>query len=192
MRVFFRKDFKETIDTDEIFKVASHSLNYLSNYLDHPYPYKKLDQIFWPGHNFLGLSSQGILSYNEELISGEATSYRRVNCADTIAHEIVHQWFGNLTTMKWWDDIWAIEGACVHLAGKILQQCEGYEKVSYFKLNSHYKWAQGQDLNRNTTHKLRREIRNLTEYRLNKSGLIYGKSGAYYKQLEKRIGPEEF
>jgi aminopeptidase N len=162
MRVFFRKEFKDTIDTDEIFRVTSHSLDYLGNYLDHPHPYKKLDQIFWPRHNFLGLSSQGILSYNEELISGEASSTRRVSCADTIAHEITHQWFGNLTTMKWWDDIWVIEGICVHMAGKILQQCEGYEQVSYYKPNSHKKWAQDEDLNEYTTHKLKNKIDNLT------------------------------
>ena len=105
MRVFYRKEFLNKIDTNEIFRVSSHSLSFLGTYLDHPHPYEKLDQVFWPGHNFLGLSSQGILSYNEDLISGE-----KVICADTIAHEIAHQWFGNLTTMKWWDDIWAIEG----------------------------------------------------------------------------------
>lgn len=120
MRVFFRKEFKDSIDTDEIFKITSSSLDFLGNYIGSPHPYSKLDQIFWPRHNYLGLSSQGILSYSEELISGEESTYRKVNLADTIAHEIVHQWFGNLTTMKWWDDIWAIEGLCVHLAGKIL------------------------------------------------------------------------
>lgn len=81
------------------------------------------------------------MSYNEDLLTNPPTTYNKALLADTVAHEIVHQWFGNLTTMTWWDDIWIIEGLCVHLAGKCLDSLEGYENIGYMKPFDDKRWA---------------------------------------------------
>lgn len=81
-------------------------------YFDIPYPYEKLDQIALPT-GFGAMENAGLVTYGHDLIlvpPNEETPARRRAFASVCSHELAHQWFGNLVTMKWWDDIWLNEG----------------------------------------------------------------------------------
>jgi alanyl aminopeptidase len=86
-------------------------LNLLENYFDSPFPYEKLDSVVMPVSDF-AMENAGLITYNlADLLSrpDRDTSARQRACAVTVAHEMAHQWFGDLVTPAWWDDIWLNE-----------------------------------------------------------------------------------
>ncbi|GFS49299.1 endoplasmic reticulum aminopeptidase 2, partial [Nephila pilipes] len=88
-------------------------LNTLEEFFDVPYVLPKLDSVCIPGYAVPGMEHWGVISYNADrfLVNGSLTERRRIIYVDrVIAHEVVHQWFGNLVTMEWWDDLWLNEG----------------------------------------------------------------------------------
>ena len=85
----------------------------LENYFGIPYPYEKLDQITIPITVAFGaMENAGLITYRSSILlirPQDDTVMRRRNSASTITHEIAHQWFGNMVTPAWWDDIWLNE-----------------------------------------------------------------------------------
>lgn len=92
-------------------------MDYYSQYFGLDYPFSKLDFIFVPDISYEALSTQGCMSFKEKFLN-PITLTDRILQQCTILHEIVHQWFGNLTTMKWWDDLWIIESMAVYMANR--------------------------------------------------------------------------
>ncbi|CAL1297547.1 unnamed protein product [Larinioides sclopetarius] len=88
-------------------------LGTLEEFFDVPFVLPKLDSVCIPGYSVPGMEHWGVISYNADrfLLNGSLPERRRILFADrVIAHEVVHQWFGNLVTMQWWDDLWLNEG----------------------------------------------------------------------------------
>ena len=118
--MFVRKSMKDKMERQkEIFGTARRGLNYFNNYFGLEYPFSKLDLVFVPDISYDALSTQGCLSFKEKFLS-PVSEFDHIALSSTILHEIVHQWFGNLTTMKWWDDLWIIESMAVYMADRAL------------------------------------------------------------------------
>jgi alanyl aminopeptidase len=96
----------------------------LEDFFDIPYPYEKLDIVAIPQtYGFGAMENAGMITFVESglLVDPKDPSWtRRRNCAVTLAHEIAHQWFGDLVTMSWWDDIWLNEGFATWVQGKVI------------------------------------------------------------------------
>ena len=92
-------------------EVAARSLEFYDDNFGVPYPLKKLDQVALPDFEAGAMENWGLVTYRESmlLVSGAATLATRKTVALTVAHELSHQWFGDLVTMKWWDDLWLNE-----------------------------------------------------------------------------------
>ncbi len=100
---------------------AKKFLNYLENYFDYPYPLEKLDLIAIPDFAAGAMENWGAITFRENLLLAfeKITSLSaRERILEVIAHELVHMWFGNLATMKWWDDLWLNESFATYLAYK--------------------------------------------------------------------------
>ena len=104
-------------------------LNFYSEYFALKYPFSKCDQIFAPAHNHDGLSTQGIISYNERFLYNEKsdkimkdqlTQHKKIVFLNVILHELAHQWFGNIITPKWWDDLWIIEAYATFMSNEAM------------------------------------------------------------------------
>ncbi len=106
-------------------KVAAGVLPLLNDYFDLPYPYPKLDLVTVPNFAMGAMENWGAIFFRDSrLLLDEplsATGTKR-DVANVITHEIVHQWFGNLVTMQWWDDLWLNEAFATWLACKIVDQ----------------------------------------------------------------------
>ena len=92
--------------------VARRSTEFFEEYFDTPYPLAKLDHIALPDFSMGAMENWGLITYRERRIlayKGDTSQVAQEQIAMTIAHEISHQWFGNLVTMKWWDDLWLNE-----------------------------------------------------------------------------------
>jgi len=97
--------------TDDFFRISKASLRYYEMMFDTPYPFDKLDSVFCPDYAMGAMENVGCITYNDDYIERDQnfTRYVKENTFNTVAHEISHQWFGNLVTMKWWDDLWLNE-----------------------------------------------------------------------------------
>ena len=92
-------------------EIAARSLEFYDDNFGTPYPLKKLDQVALPDFEAGAMENWGLVTYRESMLlaSSDATLGTRKSVALTVAHELSHQWFGDLVTMKWWDDLWLNE-----------------------------------------------------------------------------------
>ena len=92
-------------------EIAARSLEFYDDNFREPYPLKKLTQVALPDFEAGAMENWGLVTYRESmmLVSKDATLSTKKGVALTVAHELSHQWFGDLVTMKWWDDLWLNE-----------------------------------------------------------------------------------
>ncbi|MEK7703148.1 MAG: M1 family metallopeptidase [Nitrospirota bacterium] len=106
-------------------KVTAAVLPRLNDYFGLPYPYPKLDLISVPNFAMGAMENWGAIFFRDSCLlldEAQSSTYTQRDVANVITHEIVHQWFGNLVTMKWWDDLWLNESFATWLACKIVDQ----------------------------------------------------------------------
>lgn len=102
---------------------AKKFLGYLEEYFTEPYPLKKLDLIAIPDFAAGAMENWGAITFRENLLlvfEGITPLVNKQRIAEVIAHELVHMWFGNLVTMKWWEDLWLNESFATYLAYKAI------------------------------------------------------------------------
>ncbi len=104
-------------------EVTRRVLPWFEDYFAHPYHYQKLDQIAVPGFDAGAMENVGAILYRQNLLLMDKTTTSwsaQKRIAEVIAHEIAHQWFGNLVTMQWWDDLWLNEAFATWIANKAI------------------------------------------------------------------------
>jgi alanyl aminopeptidase len=97
----------------------------LGAYFGRPYPFRKLDLVAVPDFGAGAMENAGLVTFRETLLlidANRATAAERYECESVVAHELAHQWFGDLVTMAWWDDLWLNEGFATWMATKVLMQ----------------------------------------------------------------------
>ena len=134
MRIFCRKSLTKYVEKlkNDWIRITKASIRYYEQMFDTPYPFDKLDQIFCPDYAMGAMENVGAITYNDDYVPREEnfTRYRTENHFNTIAHEISHQWFGNLVTMKWWDDLWLNESFANMISYMAMDEGQGMEDVT--------------------------------------------------------------
>jgi alanyl aminopeptidase len=168
-------------------------LQKLAGYFDIRYPYAKLDLVAVPDFAAGAMENPGLVTFRDVLLLVEreraTTSIKRAQ-AEVIAHEFAHQWFGDLVTMQWWDDIWLNEGFATWAAAKmvdawrpafgaILEQMAGEQGVMDTDALE-------------TARAVREPVRTTNEAREAFDGMTYDKGAAVLRMLESWVGPDTF
>lgn len=112
--------------------MSINGIRYYEKIFNTPYPFGKFDQVFCPDYAMGAMENVGLVTYNDSYVSrGEkATRDRTENIYNTILHEISHMWFGNLVTMKWWDDLWLNESFANMISYMCMDEAEGLEDIT--------------------------------------------------------------
>jgi aminopeptidase N len=192
--LFARRSLESQLDEQqgEIFEITGQGLDYYSALFDQPYPFAKYDQIFVPEYNSGAMENVGAVTYNEAyLFRDPPTDNQRLDRAEVLLHELAHMWFGNLATMRWWDDLWLNESFATYVS--YLTMVEATRFTNAWKVfNADIKrWAYQQD-QLVTTHPIAGAARDTEEAFLNFDGITYGKGASVLKQLVRAVGHDAF
>lgn len=149
---------------------------------DTPYPFDKLDSIFCPDYAMGAMENVGCITYNDDYIQRDEhfTRYKWESIFNTISHEISHQWFGNLVTMKWWDDLWLNESFANMISYMANDEGEGMEDLSMawnIFIDEQY-WGLGED-QKNTTHPIAATCKSTGDAQDIFDGISYGKGASF-------------
>lgn len=189
---YCRQSLKEHFDYGNIFTVTKQGLDYFQDLYDYAYPYPKYEQAFVPEYNLGAMENPGLVTFTEAYIyvSG-ATASQYESRANVICHEMSHMWFGDLVTMKWWNDLWLKESFADFMGNLGAKEANGFEDAWVTFANSRKAWAYRQD-QLPTTHPIVADIPHLEAARQNFDGITYAKGASALKQLVAYVGFDRF
>ena len=190
--IFCRQSMLEHLDADNIFDCTKRGFAFFENEFDFEYPFEKYDQLFTPEYNMGAMENAGAVTINEIYVFRakvpEATVERR---ALTILHELAHMWFGNLVTMKWWNDLWLNESFAEWASTTCQAEATQWETAWTTFGTSEKAWAYRQD-QLSSTHPIVAPINDLEDVEVNFDGITYAKGASVLKQLVAYVGREPF
>lgn len=195
MTFLYRENDKKKIEssTDTIFNLHQQSLDFLEKYTNYKFPFQKLDFASIPVFQYGGMEHVGAIQYREStlFLDNSATDSEKLNRAKLIAHETSHMWFGDLVTMKWFDDVWMKEVFANFMADKIMNPI--FPKVNHNLqfFTAHYGSAYAEDRSLGT-HPIRQHLANLKDAGSLYGAMIYNKAPIMMRQLEASMGKEAF
>ncbi|MHA7171447.1 aminopeptidase N [Arthrobacter monumenti] len=190
--VFVRKSLMQYLDADNVFELTRQGFEFYEQQFGTPYPFAKYDQLFVPEFNAGAMENAGAVTFLENYIfRSKVTDAMVERRAITILHELAHMWFGDLVTMRWWNDLWLNESFAEFMS--TLAAAENTEwKQSWTTFASMEKsWAYRQD-QLPTTHPIVAPINDLEDVQVNFDGITYAKGASVLKQLVAWVGQEEF
>lgn len=190
--VFCRQSLAEFLDSDEIFTVTKQGLGFFETLFDYPYPFGKYDQLFVPEYNAGAMENAGAVTLRDEYVfrsrQTDAAYERR---GDTILHELAHMWFGDLVTMRWWDDLWLNESFATYASVLCQAEVTRWPQAWTTFVNVEKSWAYRQD-QLPSTHPISADIRDLEDVEVNFDGITYAKGASVLKQLVAWVGQDHF
>jgi aminopeptidase N len=190
--IYCRQSLARYLDSDEIFEVTRQGFDYFHATFGQRYPFGKYDQLFVPEFKAGAMENAGCVTFLEDyLFRSRVTDFARENRAETILHEMAHMWFGDLVTMRWWDDLWLNESFATW-AGTIAQaEATRWTTAWTTFAQLHKAWAYQQD-QLPSTHPIAADIPDIAAVEVNFDGITYAKGAAVLKQLVAHVGRDNF
>lgn len=195
MRLFARRSEAKHVDIEDWFQVTAMGLDFYGQSFGYPYPFKKYDQLIVPEFNAGAMENVAAVTFSERYIfRSKLTQKMRTDRAEVILHEMAHMWFGDLVTMKWWNDLWLNESFATFSASWALEHIRGKLNladawVSFF--NDIKEWAYYED-QLPTTHPILADVRDTDDAFALFDGITYGKGASVLKQVYFLLGDEAF
>jgi aminopeptidase N len=187
-----RKSLMKYLDPDELFDVTKAGFEFFQELFDYPYMTDSYDQVFCPEYKFGAMENLGCVTYSERMIfRSKVTEAAREHRAEVILHEMSHMWFGDLVTMKWWNDLWLNESFATYVSYLAKERATRFTN-SWVSFSSGEKtWAYKQD-QLPTTHPIVADIPDVDATHLNFDGITYAKGASVLKQLVAWVGEKPF
>lgn len=190
--VFARKSLMQYLDAENIFELTRQGFEFYEKQFGAPYPFSKYDQLFVPEFNAGAMENAGAVTFLESYVFRskvtEALIERR---AITILHELAHMWFGDLVTMRWWNDLWLNESFAEFMSTLAAAEATEFTQAWTTFTSMEKSWAYRQD-QLPSTHPIVAEIRDLEDVQVNFDGITYAKGASVLRQLVAWVGQEEF
>lgn len=193
--VYVRKSKTEAAQSEvpAVQQIAADGMQHLAAYFAQPFPFPKYDMILIPGFAFGGMEHAGATFLREEsvLFRTAPTQANIVNRDIVVLHELTHQWFGDFTTMKWFDDLWLKEGFAQYMAYQTLATLHPNDNIWKRFYESIKPAAYSIDETQGTT-PIYQEITNLKDAKSAYGAIVYSKAPGIIKQLAFVLGEDNF
>jgi aminopeptidase N len=187
-----RQSLAAFLEPADILTVTRQGFDYYTALFERDYPFVKFDQVFVPEFSAGAMENVGCVTFSERvLFRSKVTDMMYELRATVILHEMAHQWFGDLVTMKWWDDLWLNESFAEYCAA--LSSAEGTRFTDAWTTfsGSRKTWGYRQD-QLPSTHPVAADVPTLSEAIANFDGISYAKGASVLKQLVAYVGRDNF
>jgi aminopeptidase N len=189
---YCRQSLKEHMDTAELVTLTKQSFAFFEEQFDYPYPFGKYDQLYVPEYNAGAMENAGCVTLRDEYLprSRQARSFFEFR-ASVITHEMAHMWFGDLVTMKWWDDLWLNESfaewACYWCEANATEFDDAWTGFANARKQTGYRADQLP-----STHPIAADNVDLHAVEVNFDMITYAKGASVLKQLVAWVGIDPF
>ena len=190
--IFCRATLAEFMDAERLFTQTKQGFGFYHKNFGVPYAFGKYDQLFVPEFNAGAMENAGAVTFLEDYVfRSKVTRASYERRAETVLHEMAHMWFGDLVTMRWWDDLWLNESFATFAS--VLCQSEATEFTEAWTTfaNVEKSWAYRQD-QLPSTHPVAADIPDLAAVEVNFDGITYAKGASVLKQLVAYVGLDHF
>jgi aminopeptidase N len=191
--VYCRASMRQYLDADDIFLVTKQGFDFFHAQFGIRYPLPKYDQVFVPEFNAGAMENFGCIVHGEQyyIFRSQVTDYEYENRANTILHEMAHMWFGDLVTMRWWDDLWLNESFAEWASHWCNAQATRFTEAWTTFLSIRKNWGYRQD-QLSSTHPVYCAMPDVASVEVNFDGITYAKGASVIKQLVAYVGIEAF
>ncbi len=191
-----RQSLAQYLDADRILTTTQYGFDVFEDAFGVPYAFGTYDQIFVPEFNAGAMENAGCVTFRDEYLFRSRVTSREMDARDnTILHELAHMWFGDLVTMRWWDDLWLNESFAEwasHFANDEIARTHGTGANPWASFSNERKaWAYLQD-QLSTTHPIAADMSDLEKVEQNFDGITYAKGASVLKLLVSIVGRDAF
>ncbi|WP_375423969.1 aminopeptidase N [uncultured Friedmanniella sp.] len=193
MGVYCRQSLVDHLDADAILKVTTDGFDVFEGHFAFPYPFGKYDQIFVPEYNAGAMENIGCVVFRDEYIfRSRVTAASRSRRQDTILHELSHMWFGDLVTMRWWDDLWLKESFATWASNFAVSEQSSDQRAVWARFLSGFKTNAYRADQLSSTHPVAADMVDLEAVESNFDSITYAKGGSVLVQLVGYVGRDAF
>ncbi len=190
--IYCRTSMAQHLDEAAIFTLTKQGFAFFEHAFGRSYPFGKYDQLFVPEFNAGAMENAGCVTFREDYVFRSRVTRAAYEArANTILHEMAHMWFGDLVTMRWWDDLWLNESfaewASHHASVRATEFTDAWTSFA----NGRKAWAYRQD-QLPSTHPIAADMVDLDAVQSNFDGITYAKGASALKQLVAWVGEDEF
>jgi len=190
--VYCRASLAEHLEADEIADITRAGFTFYEDVFGRAYPFEKYDQIFVPEFNAGAMENAGAVTFVESYVFRSAVPQATVERrAVTVLHELAHMWFGDLVTMRWWDDLWLNESFAEFQSTRATAEATRWTSAWTTFSSLEKRWAYAQD-QLPSTHPIAADIRDLEDVEVNFDGITYAKGASVLRQLVAWVGEDAF
>jgi aminopeptidase N len=190
--IYCRASLASHMDADRLFTETKQGFDFYHRNFGVPYPFEKYDQCFVPEFNAGAMENAGCVTFLEDYVfRSRVTRYAYERRCETVLHELAHMWFGDLVTMRWWNDLWLNESFATFASVLAQAGATEYEHAWTSFANIEKSWAYRQD-QLPSTHPVAADIPDVQAVEVNFDGITYAKGASVLKQLVAYVGQEQF
>ncbi|MFD6949787.1 aminopeptidase N [Nocardiopsis sp. TSRI0078] len=190
--LYCRASLAEHLDSEALFEVTKQGFDFFHGLFDLRYPFGKYDQLFVPEFNAGAMENAGAVTFLEDYVfRSRVTDARYERRAETILHEMAHMWFGDLVTMRWWDDLWLNESFATYASVYCQANATRWTDAWTTFANVEKAWALRQD-QLPSTHPVAADMVDIQAVEVNFDGITYAKGASVLKQLAAYVGVDAF
>ncbi|GAA5184948.1 aminopeptidase N [Rugosimonospora acidiphila] len=194
MSLYARRSLAEYLERDapEIFEITRSCLDWYHEHFGIRYPFGKYDQVFVPEFTMGAMENPGVVTFRDEFIfRSAATETELESRAVVIAHEMAHMWFGDLVTLRWWDDVWLNESFAEYMGHRVAAEATRYREAWASFASGRKAWGYATD-QRPSTHPVVGDVPDVESAPLMFDGICYAKGASVLRQLVAWLGDEVF
>jgi aminopeptidase N len=191
--LYVRQSMKQYLDADDLFLITTQGFDFFHAQFGVRYPLPKYDQLWVPDFNAGAMENFGCVTHAEShyIFRSKVTNFEYEQRANTITHELAHMWFGDLVTMRWWDDIWLNESFAEWASHWCNSEATRFTDAWTTFLSIRKNWGYRQD-QLSSTHPVYTDMPDVDAVEVNFDGITYAKGASVIKQLVAYVGLQPF